>query len=143
MFVVESEKIMTDHDTFRAHHKLLTRSKRHTYFLTVQYTSLYIGQNKHTDTFLSYMVQQTSLIRRLNLRHVEIDQKQRTNERPLRLHQIFIKINDIRCEEIVRLLLMLFAFLFTKEREYFNLLAVRFLYIKLILVALLSRYFYV
>ena len=55
-------KIMTDHDTFRAHHKLLTRSKRHTHLLTVQYTSLYIGQNKHTDTFLRQMVQATNVI---------------------------------------------------------------------------------
>ena len=119
MFVVESEKIMTDHDTFRAHHKLLTRSKRHTHLLTVQYTSLYIGQNKHTDTFLRHMVQQTSLIRRLNLRHVEIDQRQRTNERPLRLHQIFVKINDIRWEEIIRLLCDVICIPVYKVREVF------------------------
>ena len=75
-----------------------------THLLTVQYTSLYIGQNKHTDTFLRHMEQQTSLIRRLNLRHVETAQKQRANERPLRLHQIFVKIGDLCWEETIRLL---------------------------------------
>ena len=95
MFVVESEKIMTDHDTFRAHHKLFTRSKRHTHLLTVQYTSLYIGQKQTHRHLYEAQGQQTSLIRRLNLRHVEFDQKKRTNERPLRLHQIFVKISDM------------------------------------------------